>query len=115
MKNQAGETGQSQLLWQCFRETQPPKFSVQPQVYTVFYAEWLINVPILLVLAGSIALVRPIEEAGPVLVGCLWRNACQMIISQHAVLQRLMSCVLRGCKHCPTELEKRSLSQSQLS
>jgi len=40
----------------------------QEPVYTVFYAEWLINVPILLVLAGSIALVRPIEEVAEPLI-----------------------------------------------
>ena len=35
----------------------------------VFYAEWLINVPILLVLAGSIALGRPGSEvAEPLLI-----------------------------------------------
>ena len=38
-------------------------------VYSVFYAEWLINVPILIVLAGSIALRRPaFEVAEPLIV-----------------------------------------------
>jgi len=38
-------------------------------VYSVFYAEWLINVPILIVLAGSIALGRPaFEVAEPLIV-----------------------------------------------
>jgi len=38
-------------------------------VYTVFYAEWLINVPILLVLAGTCALNRPGQEvAEPVVI-----------------------------------------------
>lgn len=42
--------------------------TAQP-VYTVFYAEWLINVPILLVLAGSISLGRPPSEIGePLLI-----------------------------------------------
>ena len=38
-------------------------------VYSVFYVEWLINVPILIVLAGSIALGRPaFEVAEPLIV-----------------------------------------------
>lgn len=38
-------------------------------VYTIFYAEWIINVPILLVLAGSISLGRSAVEVGePLLI-----------------------------------------------
>lgn len=37
-------------------------------VYSVFYAEWIINVPILLILAGSISLGRPPSEVGQPLV-----------------------------------------------
>lgn len=38
-------------------------------VYSVFYAEWVINVPILLILAGSISLGRPPSEVGqPLLI-----------------------------------------------
>ena len=37
-------------------------------VYTVFYAEWLINVPILLILAGTCALGRPGPEVAEPLV-----------------------------------------------
>eukprot|EP00435_Cladocopium_sp_Y103_P042922 s706_g12.t1 len=44
-----------------------PELDGQP-VYTVFYAEWLINVPILLILAGSIALQRPTSEVAEPLV-----------------------------------------------
>ena len=44
-----------------------PDLDGQP-VYTVFYAEWLINVPILLILAGSIALQRPTAEVAEPLV-----------------------------------------------
>lgn len=44
-----------------------PELDGQP-VYTVFYAEWLINVPILLILAGSIALQRPTPEVAEPLV-----------------------------------------------
>jgi hypothetical protein len=42
--------------------------SGQP-VYTVFYVEWLINVPILLILAGHYALLRPMKEvASPLII-----------------------------------------------
>ena len=37
-------------------------------VYSVFYAEWLINVPILLILAGTCALSRPAPEVSEPLV-----------------------------------------------
>ena len=37
-------------------------------VYTIFYVEWLVNVPILLVLAGSISLGRPGPEVAEPLV-----------------------------------------------
>eukprot|EP00930_Biecheleria_cincta_P075105 TRINITY_DN6229_c0_g1_i3.p1 TRINITY_DN6229_c0_g1~~TRINITY_DN6229_c0_g1_i3.p1 ORF type:complete len:374 (-),score=42.43 TRINITY_DN6229_c0_g1_i3:111-1232(-) len=37
-------------------------------VYTVFYIEWLINVPILLILAGRYALSRPLDEVARPLV-----------------------------------------------
>eukprot|EP00438_Fugacium_kawagutii_P007631 Skav221472 [mRNA] locus=scaffold1700:448988:450557:+ [translate_table: standard] len=37
-------------------------------VYTVFYAEWIINVPILLVLAGYSALGRPLAEVAEPLI-----------------------------------------------
>ncbi|OLP86752.1 Granaticin polyketide synthase putative ketoacyl reductase 2 [Symbiodinium microadriaticum] len=37
-------------------------------VYSVFYAEWLINVPILLILAGTCALSRPAPEVAEPLV-----------------------------------------------
>ena len=37
-------------------------------VYSVFYAEWLINVPILLILAGTCALGRPAPEVSEPLV-----------------------------------------------
>ena len=41
----------------------------QQPVYSVFYAEWVINVPILLILAGSISLGRPPSEVGePLLI-----------------------------------------------
>ena len=37
-------------------------------VYSVLYAEWVINVPILLILAGSISLGRPPSEVGQPLI-----------------------------------------------
>ncbi|CAK9017262.1 unnamed protein product [Durusdinium trenchii] len=44
-----------------------PDLDHQP-VYSVFYAEWLINVPILLILAGSCCLQRPPREVAEPLV-----------------------------------------------
>lgn len=37
-------------------------------VYTLTYAEWLVNVPLLLIIAGLCALNRPIEEVGRPLI-----------------------------------------------
>lgn len=37
-------------------------------VYTIFFAEWLINVPILIILAGTVALGRPAQEVAEPLI-----------------------------------------------